>query len=243
MTAESISVEYDPSFSPPSRAGRARLCKTCGGELEDRRMTYHPECKPEPSTATASNATLKGVRGGRKRTTKVTDATHKGMTSITGKLLYLLTLYIAWSQLRGIGIPDPSGDIADSLAMTDEEAEVVGKPLARLFLQTEQGRRLAPKLVEHEDSIDAIFAIWNWYQRSTKTLDEYRAASGQVQAPMPAPAPRTRQPRRRPGATLERSGSNAVTGQVEEDRTTVEGDGEAFGHVYIPPAPQDLIGI
>lgn len=238
--ADSVEVSYDPNFKASS-ASRTRLCAGCGQELEDKRMKYHPQCKPvddnSPTTTIKSGGRVRG-----KGKTRVTDATHKGMTSIVGKLLYLITLYIAWNQLRQIGVPDHSGDIADTLALTDDEAEIIGKPLARLFLNTEGGRKLAPALVENEDTIDAAFAFWDWYRRSTNTLDEYKrqyipATVHPVERP---PTPRKQTPRH---AARERSASNGNTGPLTGNRGQSEGDPSDWeSATYVPPSPIDLLG-
>ena len=239
--AESISVSYDPSFSPPSGT-RAKLCPVCNTELEDRRKKYHDECKPVGETSNTDTTLKSGGRARNKRPTKISDATQRGMNSIVGKLLYLITLWIAWNQLRGLGVPDQNGDIADSIAFTDDEAEVIGKPLTRIFLKTEQGRKLAPVLVDNEDAIDAIFAFYDWYKRSTTMLDEYRKQVIPTQATQVERMPRTTRQRNNRQETHERSvSSNGHARQVEENRSEGQGEWVGTGSEFIPPSPQDVI--
>lgn len=154
--AEEVEVSFNPSFAakPVTRnVSGQKLCAKCGDVLDDNRKTYHDQCKPE-QTAPATRLRGKGKKG-----SKPTEAVTRGMNSITGKLLYLVTLFIAWSVLRGMGVPDQNGDIADQCAMSEDEAEAVGRPLTRLFLNTDRGRTLAPKMVDNEDLIDAAFEI------------------------------------------------------------------------------------
>jgi hypothetical protein len=227
--ADDVVVTVDPDFGR-AKTQRSRLCEACGGELEDRRKRFHDECKPEPvrtSTLKQADGRPSGGRVRGKGKTKVSDATQKGMVSITGKILYLLTLFLAWQMLRGVGVPDYTGDIADSMAMTDDEAEMIGRPLSRIFLRTEGGRKLAPVLVENEDGIDAAFALWDWYRRMVTTMDQYRREqipSNQMDTPPPI--------------RRERGNGNGNTRPVEADREESEGVGVG----YIPPSPIDLLG-
>jgi hypothetical protein len=220
--AEEIEIPYDPSFGAKS-ATRSKLCRACGGELEDSRKTYHDECKPETASTSPVGKRVKS------KARKPTEATQKGMTSVAGKVLYLLTLFIAWSALRGVGVIDPTGDIADECALTDDEAEAIGRPFARMFLTTEIGKKHAPAIVANEDLIDAVFALWDWYRRMTNTLDEYRSQGNVPHAVADTPPP----------ARFERRNGNGNNGQASPDQS--EGGGESTP-VYVPPSPIDLLG-
>lgn len=221
---ETIQVVIPQSISPPAKRVKAATghCKQCGVELEDRRRAWCTDCRSQDTTTT----TLK--RPSKKSSVKVVGVTAQvtqGMNSISGKLLYILTLVFAWSQLRRLGVPDPNGDLADEMAMTDDEAEIIGRPLTRLFLQTEPGRRLAPKIVEHEDFIDAAFAAWDWYKRVTSTLDQYNGHE-------------TKGSYNRP-TTVQRS-TNGKVRQITPNRG--EGEGDETSLQYTPPSPFDLVG-
>ena len=236
--AEELTVEIDEDFGKPKSKTNPRLCATCGTELDDRRKTYCDDCKETQNVGRQSATTTTRPSGGRVTSrkgkggrSKVTDATQRGMTSIVGKLLYLVTLLIAWSALRNVGVPDYNGDIADTMALTDDEAEMIGRPLSRIFLRTEGGRKMAPVLVENEDAIDAAFALWDWYRRMTTTMDQYHREMIAPNA-MDTPPPMRRTDERR-------NNSNGNTRQTEEDRSEGEG-GNVYG--YVPPSPIDLIG-
>jgi hypothetical protein len=227
--SETIIVDVDPDFGSSRRsAGGGGACITCGKELPTKRHKWCDEHHPRNSSAPKSGGRVRGKGGGRKPTEKV----ERGMNSITGKLLYLLTLFIAWQQLRRLQVVDVNGDLADELAMTDEESELVARPLTRLFLATEPGRKIAPKLVDNEDVIDAIFAFWDWYKRMVEFTDQH--AAGHLETPT-APTPINRQPRIR--NVTERRNDNGASRPVAQDRS--ESEGNDLG--YVPPGPLDAI--
>lgn len=196
---------------PPAKRARAKTgsCKECGKELSDARAAWCPEHRPT-GAARIRKATGRKSKGG------VSAAVETGMSETVGKVLLILTLAYAYSALRTNGIPDPNGDIADAMALTDDEAVMIGRPLARLFMSTEQGRNIAPKIVDNRDLIDAMFAAWDWYSRTNKVLAQYKD-SYSVHTPM------------------ERT-QNGTTGPVTSNE---QDSGGNYG--YVPGAPQDYL--
>lgn len=202
-------------------------CDVCGKMVTSRGLTRHVNsAHPESPSASAPDKAKRRLGTGRTRKTKgLTAEVSDGLASLAGKILFLITLIMAWSALRRAQVPDPSGDLAESMAMTDDEATAIGRVLARIFARTAPGRRLAPVLVENEDVIDAAFAGWEWYQRNAKMWDELRgeANPGYVASQVPA--------------TGGRSNSNGSNGQAEEHRR----EGEE-GPGYVPPSVIDFLG-
>jgi hypothetical protein len=167
----------DTKFTTPVKVPRQRRnrastgqCKTCGKELSDGRASYCEEHRPSKGVETLRNKAPKR-RSGKKN--GVSAEVNDGMTDVTANILFILTLTYAYTALRGRGIPDPSGAVSEQMALTDDEAAAIGRPLARLFLSTEQGRKVAPSIVDNRDLIDAAFAAWDWFRRMNDVLDQY----------------------------------------------------------------------
>jgi hypothetical protein len=226
-----------PPYQGKAAIAPPKLCTSCGKELLDKRYNTCESCRPAAGSGRVTNNRV------RTPGPKPSDKTHRGMNSITGKMLGMITLAFAWSQLRRLGVPDTSGDIADTMAMTEDEALAIGKPLSRIFLASEPGKRLGPKMVENEDAIDAIFAVWDWYKRQTTILDQYRANSPAVPSTgedIPAAPRRSRQSR---SNTDERVSSNGSIGSVEQHQGESESaiwNGQPVG--YVPPTDLDWAG-
>ncbi|MGH7239274.1 MAG: hypothetical protein ACREHG_04305 [Candidatus Saccharimonadales bacterium] len=164
MTDESITVTIpdDPTDTPKRPRAETGTCKGCGTALSDKRRAWCDSCRPSNAPTTAKRA----------RTTRLSSGDVKaGMDSFAAKIFVLLTIVIAWSQLRARKIPDPNGTLVDRMAFTDTESVAFARPIARMFLSTDIGRRVAPTLVQNEDVIDAAFALWDWYQRNAEILD------------------------------------------------------------------------
>lgn len=202
-------------------------CDVCGKSVTSRGLTRHMNSAHggDDGSGGAERAKRRlGTQRRGKKTKGLSAEVSEGLASLSGKLLILITMALAWSALRRANIPDPNGDIAESMAMTDDEAVAIGRVLSRVFASTAPGRRIAPKLVENEDVIDAAFAGWEWYQRNAKMWDELRgeASPGYVAQQVPA--------------TGERMSNNGRHGQASERGS----EGEGYG--YIPPSPIDIIG-
>jgi hypothetical protein len=186
--ADEVTIDLSEYRMPKERQRAVTgFCKVCDAELDDKRKSYCADHQPAPAERTR-----------RKPKGKVTQNVEKGMTSIVAKLLFMFTLALAWSQLRARSIPDPNGDVAEEMAMTDEEAEIIGRPLTRMFLATSPGRNIAPTLVANEDLIDAAFAGWDWYKRQVTIIEKLTAEHSVTPVtPLPIQQPRQKGRRRR----------------------------------------------
>ena len=172
---ETIEVDYEPGAKSRKTRG---VCATCGEAAVDGRSTFCEQHRPEQPVGSPKTRQSKGK--GR----KPTSAVETGMNEVTAEVLMLLTVAYAWSALRRAGVPDPNGVNSDRMSMTAEEAVNVAKPLSRIFLSTEPGRKIAPVIVDNRDAIDAAFSLYDWYKRMNMVMEE---ASGRASVHTPLP--------------------------------------------------------
>lgn len=204
-----------------------KFCDVCGVELEDRRSN---RCAEHKETKTVRERATSGASKRRGRAKGLSPDIADGLTSVAAKLLFLITLMYAWAMLRRNRVPDPDGNIAEQMAMTDDEATIVGRVLSRFFASSDVGKRLAPSIVQNEDLIDAAFVTYEWYKRNANIWDELESRGYIGQQAVPP---------ERASMTMEGARRNGSTRPVEEDRGEEPGDG---GPIYVPPSVQDIIG-
>lgn len=202
----------------------------CGKLVTPRGLTRHLNSAHAGGNVNGDGVTTKAkerttTRRGRKRVGGLSSEVSEGLTSFAGKVLFLVTLILAWAQLRRARVPDPDGDIAETMAMSDDEAVAIGRPLARLFASTENGKRLAPVIVQNEDIIDAVFAGWEWYKRNRMVWDQLTEQGYTTAIPT---QPETQAMRYNAEGT-----TNGSNGQATSDR--IESAPE-----YVPPGPLDF---
>lgn len=154
------------------------LCEICGNPTGDKRSK---RCDDHPRT----KASKKPVASRIVTSEKVTDTS---AARTIAKLLIVITLVLMYARIRRIGIPDPTGNLADELSLTEDEALEIAKPIARFANSTPMGSRLIGPVVRNEDLIGALFAIYE-YNRRTEQLLESIQKGGAIPANQP-PAPR-----------------------------------------------------
>lgn len=198
-------------------------CKDCGVDLDDKRKSRCDNCK---ATYEANNQSTPRSRASTTKSGRVSTSTQAKLNGITANVLGVMTLALCWSQLRRMHIPDPTGDIADQMSLTTEEAIAIGAPLTRLFLNTEPGKKLAPVIVNNEDVVTAIFALWDWYKRASTIIEN--ATQQIVVTP----------PRRQSPNARRRVRNNGQ--QVSESQAHSGDDGTAGLPPYIPPGIADI---
>lgn len=150
------------------------VCKICQKPATSGRTTYCDDHAP------GGDVRVRLSKPGKKGSvsTRITD---DSMTTVFAKLLLVMTLIIAWSSLRRLGISDPNGSAADDLAVTDEEAQALAAPFARIFNQTPIGVKYGNTIVENQDVIGALMAAWEYSVRFKTTMGQYT----QHRAPAP----------------------------------------------------------
>jgi hypothetical protein len=217
MTYSVELMEPDTALMEADETTGRVSCPECGKLTSPRGLTRHRK-SAHGTTSPKAGSNRRRVRG-------LDHATSEGLTTLAGKLFFGLTLMWAWWALRRAKVPDPNGEIADSLAFTDDEAVSVGRPVARFFASTEPGRRLAPIIVENSDMLDAGFALFDWHRRTSKLWDEI-SSQGWAQTQTPT----------QPTTTEVSRGSD---GQAPQNRNSGGGEGWDW---YVPPSPVDVIG-
>jgi hypothetical protein len=167
-----IDIPDEPmALSQSERQATKGFCVICGEPTGDGRRKYCDEHK------SASNSVKVGPKSkSTSRTSKT--ASDDQLAASFGKLLLILSLVLAWYQLRAKHVLDPNGDIADRIAMSDEEAVAIARPIARSFNATSTGMRVGKQIVDNSDLIDAGFAVVQWYKRMGETIDA--ATQGRV---------------------------------------------------------------
>ena len=163
------------------------FCRVCGAELADKRREYcdehraiaaaksHKKKAPPRSSSAPSSRPARPERTVAQRmstggTAPVSDA--KAAATIA-KLLVVITLMLMWARVRRIGLPDPSGELVETLALTDEEAVEIARPLARFGNSTPTGARIIGPIARNEDIIGALFAMYEYNRRVDQILSEY----------------------------------------------------------------------
>lgn len=170
ITLDDITREFDDDDDIPQSAhiGEAGYCKICGdGPLPDKRRKFCDRHQGSKTIARVSSGS-----GSRKRNKG--SASDNELSKTFAKVLILLTVCIAWMQLRRYGQADPSGDIAEQLAMTDEEAEAISRPIARSFNSTSTGARYGKAIVDNTDLIDAGIGMYEYISRMNRILDSMK---------------------------------------------------------------------
>lgn len=97
----------------------------------------------------------------------------KRSNAAVSKILIILTMVIAYRQLRSAGIF--SEKLEEDLAFTDEEADAVAKPIARWAANSQMGAKVLRPLVDNDDLVDAGVAIFEYHRRTSKIWAQIRA--------------------------------------------------------------------
>lgn len=154
-----------------------KLCKACGEPLPagvSGRTRYHENCRPSARTQPTRTPASRTSTGSLSQT--------KTAGSFA-KILLLLSVVYVYGLLRAKRIPDPQGALSEELALNDEEAAALAKPLARITVSNSKAARIAKPIVENEDLIEAGFALWEWQRRIDNTLNSYNRQRTQEYQP------------------------------------------------------------
>ena len=169
MAADEVVIHWDPN------APTEGVCETCGAVTRSARVKKCDDCK-----ATAKAPKQDKVQDSPKRNIKVSVPKVGGTVTPTkaagtfAKLVILISVVWAWTAIRRYGIPDINGELAETLAFTDEEAADIARPLGRLAMSNSSSAKVIAPIVENDDLIDAGFAIWEWRKRVDAVLAQYQ---------------------------------------------------------------------
>lgn len=163
MTLAIDVVEADPEEQEAMNA--KGYCAVCSKPLSDGRRRYCPEHSgsKKPSNSPGKKRKTKWGSGG-------AEVTENRVSSTYGKLLIVLTLFLGTAKVRKLKVPDPDGSLAEELAMTDEEAYDIAKPLARFTTSSATGTRIVGPLVQNEDIVGAFFTLYLYNKRVNDVL-------------------------------------------------------------------------
>lgn len=170
MGDDEVVIHWDPNASTA-----AGFCETCGNPTKSARVKTCDDCK-----AIAKANRQDTTQDNKRRDVKVPVRRVGGAVTPTkaagtfAKLVILISVAWAWSAVKRYGIPDPTGDLAETLAFTDEEAADIGRPLGRLSMSNASAAKFVAPVVENDDLIDAGFAIWEWRKRVDQELARYK---------------------------------------------------------------------
>jgi hypothetical protein len=175
-------VDVDPNPPEPkvrtnSEGLELGVCRVCGDEATGPNATYcaeHRTRQPrateggtdsQPSQPTGTAKVLRPSRSG-----KGAPTADEWNNKLFQKVVGAFTDVVASQLVRRYNLNDPTGEIADSLAMTNEEAGRVAKPIGRFMAGTALNKRIGRKVLDNSDLVDAAFAMYDWYDRVNKTL-------------------------------------------------------------------------
>jgi hypothetical protein len=163
MLTETVTID-ESHLGVTSRIRGA--CEVCGADTGDGRRS---RCDEHPKTAKSKSV--------RQRVTSAKPSADK-TTGTFAKLFVIISLILMYGRVRKLQIPDPSGALAEELALTEGEAIEIARPISRFTLSTEAGVRVVKPLVDNEDVIGALFALYEYNRRTTQLLERF--AKGEV---------------------------------------------------------------
>ena len=193
--AEEVVINLVPETEPPP-VDKGYYCIQCGNPLDDGRKKLCNACKATKPVKVTRPYNKKGHSS----TAKQSLSTAKASQTFA-KLLVIITAIFAWYFLRTKGIPDSNGDLAESLAMTDDEALPIARVLGRLIATNESAAKVVAPLVENEDLLDAAFAIWEYTRRVNRIIEQMVPTEARV---------------------MQERGNNVSNEAFEESRGTVD---------------------
>ena len=134
-------------------------CEGCNAPLYDKRRKKCGECRASGAPKAVKDRVGSKNKGDDPKT-----------TAAISKLLVIATLLIMYLRVKGLGIPDPQGDLAEELAFTDDEAIAIARPIARWSNSSVVGTRVVAPLVNNQDLIECAFAFYEWNRRTDEIL-------------------------------------------------------------------------
>lgn len=161
--------------------------------------------------------------------------TVEATTKVVGKLVYYLFLVVVMSLVGS----DPTLNdeqqeaVAGELSLSNEDAEAIARPLARLLTPTGFWQKTGPSIIENSDVVDALVAAYNaasgifHYQRERKRREARMVAGNPAMNGHVPMAPPVQAPDRGPDLTVAAREGARVTvpeswGQVVDDKTIAE---------------------
>ena len=153
MTAKDVEV-----LDPPEPSGDR--CLTCNVPIQYGGRGRRPKYCDE-------HRVVSGKTSGGLAKPKV--AAQKASGLIT-KLLIVVTVLLAEAKISKGGFSDPTGTLAEELALKDDEAEAMAQPLARWASKSSVGSKVLGPVVENEDLLDAGIALWDYSRRVNRIL-------------------------------------------------------------------------
>lgn len=159
--ADVIEMTIPTDYGRETVVDKGYYCEVCGDPLSDGRSTRCPQHRKQAGNKPA------------RRAGKTSTVTASKASGTFAKLLVVITAMYAWAELRRKHIPDASGELAEELAMTDEEASAVAKPIARFAVSNSTTAKIIGPIVENDDIIDALFSLWEWQKRTQAVMAQY----------------------------------------------------------------------
>lgn len=169
MADDEVVISWDPN------APTEGVCETCGNVTRSARVKKCDDCKAAAKPAAKQDKVQDNKRDIKVKVPRVGGTVTPTKAAGTfAKLAILISVIWAWSAVRRYGIPDVDGQLAETLAFTDEEAADIARPLGRLAMSNGSSAKVVAPIVENDDLIDAGFAIWEWRKRVESELARYR---------------------------------------------------------------------
>jgi hypothetical protein len=178
-------IELEVYATPPEREEKVRynpeglqlgVCRVCGDEAASPQGTYcadHKTRQPRGEAAQPAQTQPSGtatVKRTRSPSGKGAPTADEWNNKLFRKVVGVVTDVVAANLVRRYQINDPTGEIAEQLSMTDDEAANVARPLGRAVAGSQLNRRIGRKVLDNSDLLDAGFALYDWYDRVNKTL-------------------------------------------------------------------------
>ncbi len=205
------------------------VCRACGQEASTPQGTYCDEHKTRQRKTSgegvaAPTGTDKVTPPKPVRTGKGAPSGDEWSAKVFDKLCIMGTMLFAGAMVRRYNLNDPDDGIADSLAMTDDEARRVAKPLGRFMAGTKFSKTQGRKVLENSDLLDAAFALYDYTDRVNKTLRTYT-----TNQPLASVTPM-----RQPAQSPEGGAPDGPT-QQETPELRIDGDfPDLTGSIYVP---------
>lgn len=162
--------EYVVQMPDTQTQGYCEVCGEPASSPRGKRCAEHPRQAAAHATTNVGKRTRKGT----KAPAAVGTVSARKAAGSFSKLIIIISAVWAYTAVRRYGIPDLDGTLAEELAMTDEEAADIAKPLGRVVMSNSTAARIAGPIIDNDDLIDAAFALWEWNKRMNSALAAYR---------------------------------------------------------------------
>lgn len=148
------------------------ICSECGEKAYHHRAKKCEEHRDSGATKAPNGRRKSGSKlGGAGKPSGANGPTADKWSRTLGKVMLIVTSFVAVGIVSRANILDSDGTLVDSLSLTEDEALDIAKPLGRFMTRTTMSKKYGNVLVDNDDFIDAALAISDYVARVRETTD------------------------------------------------------------------------